>query len=448
MGGTRSYTNEQIQFVLDAWIDGKKAPEIVQAYRQTFGDQRFGVSQCTSGQQSDATLLCDRRHQPLCPDLGRRQSVTERVRSPPDASRSPERWHDEPVASEHAATARWVPGTTDLRTGPLATMSGFDFGGSSSFSGGVGLMAPGLAANAGTTPAASSMAAAGMSAASISGPRSVPFGATRPPHGPVAQSGSPGPDKIMTGIDSIINGRSMSGPGAAFWSGPGLGSSSLAQKGAAGISSATAPFGNTSGSIPDANIRLTTTTTTPALASFPSSSAGLAGKAAEPPTSAWAMQAGKAPEGGSDQKTFLLAPAPEAPHSTSGSSEDWVVLSPRAGPGEEEEMIGLHNTTHHGCPIEASHRHDPDGGIHFSGMRDLRQAMTAHLCARLEEVSRLERCAHLAAKGARDDDFHEEEGGERQQQQDGARSGAPEPSTAPGSVAGEDTAMEQCELEG
>ena len=45
MGGTRSYTNEQIQFVLDAWIDGKKAPEIVQAYRQSFGDQRFGVSQ-------------------------------------------------------------------------------------------------------------------------------------------------------------------------------------------------------------------------------------------------------------------------------------------------------------------------------------------------------------------------------------------------------------------
>ncbi|KAK8074787.1 hypothetical protein PG997_009450 [Apiospora hydei] len=45
MGGTRSYTNEQIQFVLDAWIDGKKAPEIVQAYRQAFGDQRFGVSQ-------------------------------------------------------------------------------------------------------------------------------------------------------------------------------------------------------------------------------------------------------------------------------------------------------------------------------------------------------------------------------------------------------------------
>lgn len=99
--------------------------------------------------------------------------------------------------------------------------------------------------------------------------------------------------------------------------------------------------------------------------------------------------------------------------------------------------------------IEAKHRHDPDGGIHFGGMPDLHHAMAAHLCARLEGVSRLERYAHLAVKGARDDDDVQEEEGEeeQQQQQCGARSGVPEASTAPGSVAGKSTAMEQCEPE-
>ena len=214
---------------------------------------------------------------------------------------------------------------------PLSTLSGFDFGGAS-ISGGGGLVAPGLAATAGIIPAAVGMPTTGGS----SGPRSVPFGATRHPHGLVAQNGGPGHDTGMTGNDPIMTGRLMSGPGAAFWNRPGQGSSLLAQKGAADMRSATGPFGSTSGSTPDA----TTQMTAPALTGFPSSSAGLAG------------QAGKVPAG-SEQKPFLLASALETPQSEGGSSEDWVVLSHPEGPRGEEDLIGWHNMSHHDCPVSS-----------------------------------------------------------------------------------------------
>ncbi|KAK6860175.1 hypothetical protein PG995_003811 [Apiospora arundinis] len=118
----------------------------------------------------------------------------------------------------------------------------------------------------------------------------------------------------------------------------------------------------------------------PSLSSFPAETAG-------PSASALVMQAGKAPTGG--ERSLLLPTAPENSKAANGSPGDLAPFSPQAA-AVGEDMVGWHNTSHHGCPIQAKHRHDADGGIHFGGMRDLRQAMAAHTCSKLEEVSRAE----------------------------------------------------------
>ncbi|KAK8074786.1 hypothetical protein PG997_009449 [Apiospora hydei] len=293
-------------------------------------------------------------------------------------------------------------------------MQGWDFSGP--FSNGLGPAAPG-----GPVTTTTGTPAAGMS--THGGPPNVPFGTARPPHGPVTQGGGLGRDTIMVG-------GTVPAHRDAFWSGPGQGPSSLPQKSAADMRSATAPVsGGTSGFLPDAAAQFTTT---PALADFSSSSAGPADRMPEPSMSALTARAGKAPAG--DQRHSLF---PSTLGSPSDSSEDWVILPPRPFV-EQEDMIGWHATSHHGCSIQAKHRHDLDGGIHFGGMRDVRHAMASHLCAKLEEVLRAE---------------EEEQGGEKeerqaQQQAQEREAAAPEPSVTGDEGGDEDTAMEQDDLDG
>ncbi|KAK8851435.1 rapid response to glucose protein [Apiospora arundinis] len=424
MGGTRSYTNEQIKFVLDAWIDGKKAPEIVQAYRQAFGDQRFGVSQVKylkSAYGEDAEFGV-----PLVNRVVRPSSATGRAvqsaRTLAGASLS-QRGFGRPsmrpllgTGTNQMLTSAQQPADFPARLASEptpASIQGYDFGGT--FSGG-----PSASGFSAISATASSTSTAGTSTgASL---RNISFGAARTPYGPVAQGGILGRDAIMPGLSS-------SGPGDASWSGPGQGPSISAQKSAAEMRALTAPVSGTDGTLPDAAIGLMTPDL-PSLSSFPAETAG-------PSASALVMQAGKAPTGG--ERSLLLPTAPENSKAANGSPGDLAPFSPQAA-AVGEDMVGWHNTSHHGCPIQAKHRHDADGGIHFGGMRDLRQAMAAHTCSKLEEVSRAEWGAISQGEQPQQPEQPEQQGEDREQKEF-ARSEAPETPVAED----ESTAMEECD---
>ncbi|KAK8103855.1 uncharacterized protein PG998_010888 [Apiospora kogelbergensis] len=393
MGGTRSYTNEQIQFVLDAWIDGKKAPEIVQAYRQAFGDHRFGVSQVKylkSAYGEDAEFgvpLVNRvmRPSPATDDIPSARilagaSLSQRGFGRPSMRPLPSAGSNQMPASTQQSAG--FPARLASEPAPTVTQGLSNF--SSSFSNGPA--ASGIF-DAATTIGTS---VAGMSRGAD--PRSVAFGAARPPYG--LQRNGLGRNVIMTDVPISVQKD-------AAWSEPGKGSSLVAQKSAADMRSATTPVGGAS-----VTSDVTAQLTIPDLEGIPNLSSGSANeKTAEPP---------------------LLGRLGHA--------------LPRSVP-EGEETVGWHSTSHHGCSIQAKHRHDPDGGVHFGTMHDLHQAMASHMCIKLEEISRAE-WAGLAQGGQRTNQKEQQQQHEHEHEKP-AHSDEPEPSTA----GDENTAMEQCDVE-
>lgn len=267
-------------------------------------------------------------------------------------------------------------------------------------------------------------------------PRSVAFGAARPPYG--LQRNGLGRNVIMTDVPISVQKD-------AAWSEPGKGSSLVAQKSAADMRSATTPVGGAS-----VTSDVTAQLTIPDLEGIPNLSSGSANeKTAEPPV-----------------RSLLFPSAQDNSLAEGSSSGDWVMLSPRSVP-EGEETVGWHSTSHHGCSvsihapghlpisytlscrtnsylfaqIQAKHRHDPDGGVHFGTMHDLHQAMASHMCIKLEEISRAE-WAGLAQGGQRTNQKEQQQQHEHEHEKP-AHSDEPEPSTA----GDENTAMEQCDVE-